>query len=376
MAAALRGRLLRRGARAAAAAAYSVARGAPPPLPVVYHPLYSAPQLAPGHRFPMQAGGPGRPCARRSARAAGRRAPSSVRPRPPHASPLRPTPAALCTLVRPRRGAAGGPQVFGRIYERLLRRGEILESQVHVPPRLPTDDELALVHCPDYLRDFSGGALDAARTRRHAAAARRGAAAARRGAAAARRGAPRRGCGLGFERTTPLAAASSAGGGGSTLNTHTTHYTIAHAHTLMPRTLQDWFKRSDRDAPADTAHQGRGGRHSADRRAGSEARPRLQHRRRHAPCVPVGGGAAKLSAGPRWLHPARPGPAAPRRRPPPRPAAEPPPKTTPRRAAPRPTPRRAHRHPLRKTLYYRNLITIAPSIIKRSTGTTALATAS
>ncbi|KAI8476146.1 MAG: hypothetical protein J3K34DRAFT_402225 [Monoraphidium minutum] len=97
---------LRRGAAARAFAT----RGAPPPMPVVYHPLYSAPQLAPGHQFPMQ--------------------------------------------------------VFGRIYQRLLREGTILEEQVHTPPSLPTDAELAIVHCPEYLAAFSSCSLDAPRLRR------------------------------------------------------------------------------------------------------------------------------------------------------------------------------------------------------------------
>ncbi|KIZ02981.1 Uncharacterized protein MNEG_4983 [Monoraphidium neglectum] len=79
-------------------------------MPVVHHHLYSAPQLAPGHRFPMQ--------------------------------------------------------VFGRIYERLLRTGTIHESQVHTPPALPTDEELSIVHCPDYLAAFSSCSLDAQLTRR------------------------------------------------------------------------------------------------------------------------------------------------------------------------------------------------------------------
>lgn len=95
---------------AVAAAATFSTRGAPPPVPIVYHPLYSAPDLAPGHQFPMK--------------------------------------------------------VFGRIHGRLLRTGVILESQVHVPPALPTDEELALVHCPDYLRALSSCSLDEARVRR------------------------------------------------------------------------------------------------------------------------------------------------------------------------------------------------------------------
>jgi acetoin utilization deacetylase AcuC-like enzyme len=83
---------------------------APPPVPVVYHPLYSAPRLAPGHQFPMQ--------------------------------------------------------VFERIYARLLRTGMILPEQVHTPQALPTDAQLSAVHCPEYLAAFSGCRLDAARVRR------------------------------------------------------------------------------------------------------------------------------------------------------------------------------------------------------------------
>lgn len=79
-------------------------------MPVVYHPLYSAPQLAQGHRFPMQ--------------------------------------------------------VFGRIYDRLLRQQIIKPTQVHMPEALPTDDQLALVHCPEYLAAFSSCTLDDQRVRR------------------------------------------------------------------------------------------------------------------------------------------------------------------------------------------------------------------
>ncbi|KAF6255252.1 hypothetical protein COO60DRAFT_234250 [Scenedesmus sp. NREL 46B-D3] len=81
-----------------------------PPLPVVYHPLFSAPQLARGHRFPMQ--------------------------------------------------------VFRVIYERLLSQGIIHPSQVHAPRSPPSDQELALVHCPEYLAAFSGLTLDDQRVRR------------------------------------------------------------------------------------------------------------------------------------------------------------------------------------------------------------------
>lgn len=88
----------------------SHAGGAAHLLPIVHHPLHSAPQLPPGHRFPMQ--------------------------------------------------------VFERIHTRLLASGVVRPAQVHVPERLPTDEELALVHCPDYLAAFSSCSLDAARVRR------------------------------------------------------------------------------------------------------------------------------------------------------------------------------------------------------------------
>ncbi|GBF94126.1 histone deacetylase [Raphidocelis subcapitata] len=95
--------------RAPAAAAFST-RGAPPPMPVVHHPLYSAPRLAPGHQFPMQ--------------------------------------------------------VFDAIHARLLRLGMVLPSQVAVPQRLPSDAELAVVHDPEYVAAFSSCSLDDARIRR------------------------------------------------------------------------------------------------------------------------------------------------------------------------------------------------------------------
>lgn len=38
--------------------------------------------------------------------------------------------------------------------------------QVHMPTSLPSDAELASVHCPDYLAAFSSGTLDTARMRR------------------------------------------------------------------------------------------------------------------------------------------------------------------------------------------------------------------
>jgi acetoin utilization deacetylase AcuC-like enzyme len=57
-------------------------------------------------------------------------------------------------------------QVFGVIYDRLLRQGVVLESHVHVPPKLPSDSELALVHTPEYLEAFSTLQLDKDRVRR------------------------------------------------------------------------------------------------------------------------------------------------------------------------------------------------------------------
>ncbi|KAF8055474.1 hypothetical protein HT031_006733 [Scenedesmus sp. PABB004] len=79
-------------------------------LPVVHHPLFSAPQLPPGHRFPMG--------------------------------------------------------VFGAIHDRLLATGAISEEQVHVPQRLPTDAALSIVHCERYVRAFTSGTLDDAAVRR------------------------------------------------------------------------------------------------------------------------------------------------------------------------------------------------------------------
>eukprot|EP00879_Flechtneria_rotunda_P018304 GHRR01019201.1.p1 GENE.GHRR01019201.1~~GHRR01019201.1.p1 ORF type:complete len:343 (+),score=113.12 GHRR01019201.1:374-1402(+) len=81
-----------------------------PPVPVVHHPLYSAPHLAPNHRFPMQ--------------------------------------------------------VFGTIYKQLLQQGIISSSQVYHPQSIPTDTELALVHSPSYLAAFSSGRLDEQRVQR------------------------------------------------------------------------------------------------------------------------------------------------------------------------------------------------------------------
>jgi hypothetical protein len=92
------------------AAHCSVRAYAHPPIPTVYHELYSAPQLGPRHRFPMQ--------------------------------------------------------VFGNIYLRLLQQGVIAPAQVHRPGHLPTDAELAIVHAPEYLQAFSSLQLDQERVRR------------------------------------------------------------------------------------------------------------------------------------------------------------------------------------------------------------------
>jgi hypothetical protein len=81
----------------------------PKGLPIVYHPAYSAPQLGPGHRFPMQ--------------------------------------------------------VFKEIYETLLKDGLVRPEQV-VTPRLPTKQMLLLAHDRSYLDDFLNGRLDAQRLRR------------------------------------------------------------------------------------------------------------------------------------------------------------------------------------------------------------------
>jgi hypothetical protein len=79
-------------------------------LPVVHHPLYSAPQLAPGHRFPMA--------------------------------------------------------VFQRIADLLLETTTIVPAQVHIPPSLPCHSTLELVHTPEYVSAFCSGQLDAAAMRR------------------------------------------------------------------------------------------------------------------------------------------------------------------------------------------------------------------
>lgn len=57
-------------------------------------------------------------------------------------------------------------QVFSRVYERLLQQQIIQPSQVHTPPALPTDEQLALVNCTQYLAAFSSLTLDDQRVRR------------------------------------------------------------------------------------------------------------------------------------------------------------------------------------------------------------------
>lgn len=79
-------------------------------LPIVYHRLYSAPQLRPGHRFPMG--------------------------------------------------------VFQEIFNTLLSDGLITMDQVHMPDNLVDKDVLQLAHCPEYVGHFLNGTLDDKRTRR------------------------------------------------------------------------------------------------------------------------------------------------------------------------------------------------------------------
>lgn len=57
--------------------------------------------------------------------------------------------------------------VFRRIHDRLLHHHRLVTpAQVHVPPSLPSDDDLRLVHDAEYLAAFNTGTLDDARTRR------------------------------------------------------------------------------------------------------------------------------------------------------------------------------------------------------------------
>lgn len=79
-------------------------------LPVVHHSLYSAPQLPPGHRFPMG--------------------------------------------------------VFQQIYEVLMCKKWMSEEQVHAPQELASREVIQLVHCKDYTAAFLEGRLPAAMKRR------------------------------------------------------------------------------------------------------------------------------------------------------------------------------------------------------------------
>ena len=88
----------------------AMAAARPPPVPTVYHPLYSAPVMPPGHRFPMA--------------------------------------------------------VFRCIHDRLLRTGVVLPSQIHVPPQLVDMDTVKRAHCPQYVDNFCANKLDAAALRR------------------------------------------------------------------------------------------------------------------------------------------------------------------------------------------------------------------
>jgi hypothetical protein len=80
------------------------ALGRPGGVPVVHHPLYSAPQLRPGHAFPMG--------------------------------------------------------VFQRIHDLLLADGVVLPAQVHTPPALLPRELLHLAHDAAYVDAFCAGALD------------------------------------------------------------------------------------------------------------------------------------------------------------------------------------------------------------------------
>ncbi|GMH42386.1 hypothetical protein BSKO_10305 [Bryopsis sp. KO-2023] len=79
-------------------------------LPVVYHPLYSAPQLKPGHRFPMDK--------------------------------------------------------FRTIYDILLKQGTVQEHQVVQPPSIASDEQILQVHTKEYVESFSNCTLDDKQVRR------------------------------------------------------------------------------------------------------------------------------------------------------------------------------------------------------------------
>ena len=80
------------------------------PLPIVYHPLYSAPKLREGHQFPMG--------------------------------------------------------VFEKIFEVLLADKMICQSQIHVPNSLADRSLLNLVHCEEYVERFLDRALEPPMVRR------------------------------------------------------------------------------------------------------------------------------------------------------------------------------------------------------------------
>ncbi len=134
--------------------------------PIVYHPVrhlplctfqknithitippsqaYSAPQLRPGHRFPMV-------CV-------------SLNNRSHPTCP--PPPCHPCHNPSQTQG------VFKRIYELLTTQGMLSPTSstthphgVHIPPALPPPPVLHLAHCPAYLKAFCSGSLDATRLR-------------------------------------------------------------------------------------------------------------------------------------------------------------------------------------------------------------------
>ncbi len=103
-------------------------RAAPPPLPVVYHPLYSAPQLAPGHRCCQrchairQTGLPS--CGHSKWAALQADTPGWCSALfPSHALPDLPHPRPTHTFRFPM-------GIFKVIHDRLLSQGVILPSQV------------------------------------------------------------------------------------------------------------------------------------------------------------------------------------------------------------------------------------------------------
>ncbi|EFJ46595.1 hypothetical protein VOLCADRAFT_105500 [Volvox carteri f. nagariensis] len=56
--------------------------------------------------------------------------------------------------------------IFRRIYEQILEQGIATPAQIHSPPRLPSYEELHLVHDPEYVHLFSTCQLDDERVRR------------------------------------------------------------------------------------------------------------------------------------------------------------------------------------------------------------------